>query len=530
MQAPKTPKNEADRLNALLQLRVLDTPPEERFDRYTRIAQTVFGVPIALVSLVDGTRQWFKSRAGLTACETDRKVSFCGHTILDECILEVTNATEDARFHDNPLVVGAPFIRFYAGAPLHSPDGYPLGTLCLIDTQPRQLKVEQRLLLRDLADAVQDELARVSLQQLEEGLAEKQKRADEILFAFPDMVFMLSAGGYFTHCYPHPDLLLSADQVIGAHIKDILPPDVAHECQRCLVRVLTQDSEEWMRYSLPGVDGNRYYEARLRRTVRGEVLVVSRDISQTVLAEQALARSNRELEQFAYVASHDLRQPLRMVGGYLQIIEKRLANSLNPETREMMDFAIEGARRMDQMLNSLLEYSRIGRAAETEQDFDTRQLLAEVLCFLEPAAREADASIDVEGDWPVLRGSPDEFSRLLQNLIANALKFFHPDKPPVLRVTGQMLDTEWQVSVTDNGIGIAHENKDRIFGIFQRLHARSEYGGNGIGLSICQKIVENLDGVLSVESQGLDQGSKFIVTIPKSRVQPQTGQTQAQEP
>lgn len=163
MQAPDTPADEPERLNVLRSLAVLDTAPEERFDRLTRIAQQIFQVPIALVSLVDAERQWFKSRQGLLATETPRDISFCGHAILRDEIFVVPDTQEDPRFADNPLVTGAPDIRFYAGAPLATASGRRVGTLCVIDRAARDLSTEQRQILRDLADCVVAELERTQL-------------------------------------------------------------------------------------------------------------------------------------------------------------------------------------------------------------------------------------------------------------------------------------------------------------------------------------------------------------------------------
>lgn len=158
MQRPPRPRAEAARLAALQSLGVLDTPPEKRFDRITRLACRLFGVPIALVSLVDADRQWFKSRQGLEATQTDRDVSFCGHVVAGEETLVVGDATRDRRFCDNPLVTDDPSIRFYAGAPVRTEEGHALGTLCLIDREPRQLDPADRTLLEDLAALVETEL------------------------------------------------------------------------------------------------------------------------------------------------------------------------------------------------------------------------------------------------------------------------------------------------------------------------------------------------------------------------------------
>ena len=153
MKPPLIPANEWQRMQALLKTGLLDSPPQAGLDRMTRIAKQAFGVEIALVSLIDGERQWFKSRQGLDACETHRDLSFCGHAILDEAVFIVEDTFTDARFADNPLVLDAPHIRFYAGAPLHSKDGHRLGTLCVIDPQPRAFSEADAQLLRELADS-----------------------------------------------------------------------------------------------------------------------------------------------------------------------------------------------------------------------------------------------------------------------------------------------------------------------------------------------------------------------------------------
>lgn len=165
---PPMPLDETMRLMSLHSLRILDTQPEERFDRVTRMARRMFDVEMCLVSLVDSHRQWFKSKQGIDACETPRAISFCGHAILDEQILLVTDARTDPRFADNPLVTGEPKIRFYAGCPIHSPDGQRIGTLCLIDSKPGEFSADDEAMLRDFAKLVEDELALLSQTTVDE--------------------------------------------------------------------------------------------------------------------------------------------------------------------------------------------------------------------------------------------------------------------------------------------------------------------------------------------------------------------------
>ena len=181
MKAPPKPPDEARRLRTLQSMCILDTPAEERFDRVTRLACRLFDVPIALVSLVDDERQWFKSRQGLDATETPREISFCGHSILSEEIFVVEDADLDERFSDNPLVCETPGIRFYAGAPLQASDGSRLGTLCLIDREPRRLDEGDREALRDLAGMVERELVAVQLATLDELTGLSNRRGFEAM-------------------------------------------------------------------------------------------------------------------------------------------------------------------------------------------------------------------------------------------------------------------------------------------------------------------------------------------------------------
>ncbi|MBT8089997.1 MAG: GAF domain-containing protein [Gammaproteobacteria bacterium] len=174
MQVPELPSNDAARVATLRSLNILDTPRDDRFDRYTRITARIFDMPIVLISLVDESRQWFKSAEGLSVKETSRDISFCAHAILDDDILEVPDARDDPRFRDNPLVAEQPRIRFYAGAPLEAPNGHKLGTLCIIDRVPRQLGDDEKTMLKNLADMVVGEI--IGSADTETGLANRHSQ------------------------------------------------------------------------------------------------------------------------------------------------------------------------------------------------------------------------------------------------------------------------------------------------------------------------------------------------------------------
>ena len=228
-----------------------------------------------------------------------------------------------------------------------------------------------------------------------------------------------------------------------------------------------------------------------------------------------LERSNAELEAFAYVASHDLRQPLRLVNSYLELLERQLNGALTKETQEFIDFARGGARRMDRLIVDLLEYSRVGRSARPWRRLDSAQLAAHARQVLAFAASDAGGEIILADGLPPVFGDETELERLFVNLIGNAVKYRAPERPPRITVSAAPHDDGWRFTVADNGIGIAPSQLDRVFGIFQRLHADEAYEGSGIGLAVCRKIVERHGGRIWAESvEG--EGSAFHFTLPEA--------------
>ncbi|MEW5729209.1 MAG: PocR ligand-binding domain-containing protein [Pseudomonadota bacterium] len=226
-----------------------------------------------------------------------------------------------------------------------------------------------------------------------------------------------------------------------------------------------------------------------------------------------LALSNGDLEQFAYVASHDLRQPLRMVNSYLALIERRYADLLDDDGREFIGFARGGAQQMDRLIRDLLEYSRVGRHGEGREALDLAELAAEAAGQLSLLAEETDATLEIETAPAPVEGTRSELVRLLQNLIGNALKYRAPGRPPKVSVGWRRQAGTWEVWVADNGIGISPEYHDEVFKIFRRLHAGQDYEGTGIGLAVCQKIVTRHGGRIWLESEP-GAGSTFRFILP----------------
>jgi signal transduction histidine kinase len=264
--------------------------------------------------------------------------------------------------------------------------------------------------------------------------------------------------------------------------------------------------------------------ARLKQSWRG--LAAARADQDRLITERTaelraavddLARSNAELEQFAYVASHDLQEPLRMMGTYAQLIERRYAERLDDEGREFIGFMTEGAGRMRAMIDDLLAYSRVDRGPPVFAAVDSELALDTALANLAAAVTESKAAVVRPSVLPLVWGEAAPLARLFQNVVGNALKYRHPDRPPRVEVTVATDKAGWATfSVRDNGIGIPEDCRERVFQIFQRLHARGAYPGTGIGLAIAKKIVERHGGSIWIEAAG-DGGSVFRFTLPLAK-------------
>lgn len=248
-----------------------------------------------------------------------------------------------------------------------------------------------------------------------------------------------------------------------------------------------------------------------------EIIGAWLDISHRHAMEEELRRSNADLEQFAYVTSHDLQEPLRMVSAYLGLLRRRLGNTLDAEASEFITFAVDGAQRMHHMINDLLSYSRVGRMGAPFTQVDSATALHAAEANLHKAITDSGARIVVEGPpLPLVWADGAQLGRLFQNLIGNALKYSRPESPPVITITAEEVRDGWQFSVRDNGIGIERKDFNRIFQIFQRLHPRGPADGTGIGLSICKRIVERHGGRIWLESTP-GEGTTFTFTLARPR-------------
>jgi PAS domain S-box-containing protein len=318
----------------------------------------------------------------------------------------------------------------------------------------------------------------------------------------------------------------SAHEAIGASLRIVAGPEGTEDQQRVMQRLVAGESLVQYEATRVRKDGTRVDISLTATPLRDDdgamvgAGAIVRDITDRKRADAArrgterdLARSNLELEQFAYVASHDLQEPLRSIGGFSELVEQRYAGKLDDDGRRMIGFIRSGVERMQALISDLLSYSRAGQGALRSQQVDTRELVRETLSSLDAAVRNAGAHIEV-GDLPVVEADRAALAQLFGNLLSNALKFTDGRHPPQVDVTAQAEDDAWRFIVADNGLGIDPAQAERVFGMFERLHAEDQYGGTGIGLAICKRIVERHGGRIWWEPNA-GGGTAFHFTLPK---------------
>lgn len=249
-----------------------------------------------------------------------------------------------------------------------------------------------------------------------------------------------------------------------------------------------------------------------RRSIERESNASAAANAQLAESNDALERSNRELEQFAYVTSHDLQEPLRMIRSFSQLFVQRHGDAIDPEGHELLGYVLDGSARAQQLVQDLLEYSRLGTTELAQTTVDLDDVLDRALASLRAAIDETGATIERIGTLPTVEGDALQLERVFANLISNSLRYHHPDRAPVVTISAHELEESTEVRVEDNGIGFDPVHADRIFLMFQRLHRRDEYDGTGIGLAICARIVERHGGVI-VGTGRPGEGATFSFTL-----------------
>jgi PAS domain S-box-containing protein len=546
MQPAPFPENEDLRLAALRSYEILDTAPEEQFDDFTWLAAQICGTPIALVSLVDSSRQWFKSQVGLEARETPREMAFCGYTILQESVFEVPDTLDDPRFADNPLVSGAPGIRFYAGAPLTTSNGYRLGSLCVIDHTARHLSVEQHEALLRLGRQVVLQLElRLARQQLQAQAAIHEKSLSELNAAKReaeeanrglgpffqvalDQLCVVDINGTLKRINPALCTSLGYEErhLLGKSFLEFIHPEDHEKTLAAVAELATSQRVVnfvtrcrhrdgqclWLDWNAaPNADGSTVYAAARNITPH---IQIEHDLNE---AREAAEAASRAKSRFLANMSHEIRTPMN---GILGMTELLLNTELTDDQRCYQSLVRQSAESLMTVLNDILDFSKIeaGKLDLDNHEFALRDAIGDTLQTLAVRSNQkgVELAYQVHPEVPdCLIGDACRLRQIITNLVGNAIKFTAHGE--IMVDVGMETVTETQVLlhvlVTDTGIGIAPEKQPEVFNSFTQAESSTSrrYGGTGLGLTISRQLAELMEGRMWLESEP-GKGSTFHFT------------------
>ncbi|MET0414715.1 MAG: ATP-binding protein, partial [Actinoplanes sp.] len=523
--------NERSRLAALHEYAVLDSPADDELSAVVRIAAIVAGVPTATLNLIDENRQCQLTTVGFAGGNSPREESMCAIHFRTGEFVHVNDASLSPVYAQNPWVTGLlADVRFYASAPLITPEGYALGTLCVFDDKVKSLSPDQVSRLKDLADVIVALFERRRQARINAALAAQHERSktfiETVLETIDVGVVVADATGRVTMLNraarewhglaAEPDLPLA--ELPSQY--DLYRADGRTrmaETDTPLLRALQGDEVTGAELVIRGTGGDPVAVSCNARaliaddgTPLGAVVAmnnVTKDRAQRRELEQAhadlaaavteLRRSNEELESFAGAVSHDLVRPMAAAHGYLELLAADYGEAFDERAGKWMNAAVRAVERMENLVQALLTYARAGQAPMRLTPVELSEVVVEVLADLRTIAETSRAEITVADDLPTVLGDATLLRQLLQNLLDNAMKYRHPDRPCRVSVDASRTGDSWTVALVDNGIGIPPDQRNRVFEMFAQVDQPSRKG-HGIGLSTCQRIVERHRGAIEV--------------------------------
>lgn len=541
-----TSVHEQQRLATLHEYRLLDAPADDELEAVVRVAALVAGVPTATLNLIDENRQCQLTTTGFDGGISTRRDSMCAIRFEQGEFVHVRDASLDPTYEHNPWVTGTHAkVRFYASAPLVTPQGYALGTLCVFDAEPRELSDEQIARLKDLAKVImalfeRRRQARINGELLAESQAGKQF-IDAVLETIDVAVVAADPTGHLSlfnraarmwhgmDADPALDPAEFSGRYALFHTDGVTPLEAG---EVPLLRALHGGYVHGAEMIIQPAGRPATHVTVSGRALRsadgaplGAVVAmtdVTGDRAQRQALEKAhadlaatiaeLRRSNTELEQFAGVVSHDLAAPLGVVNGYLELLGDLHDIESGAQARKWILSATRAVGRMQRLIEALLTYAQAGNGPCRREPADLGEIADQALMDLRPLIKQTGAAVAVPPDLPTVNGDPTLLRQLLQNLISNAIKYRHPDRPARIAVSATHDGRDWVVAVADNGIGIPDDQRDRVFEMFTRVD-RHTGSGHGVGLSTCQRIVERHGGRIRAESQ-LGTGTTISFTLP----------------
>lgn len=551
------PENDADRVKALHRYRLLDLPTEESFTNIAGLMAAAFEVPIALISLVDANTVFFKGNVGMAGVEsTDRKISLCSFAVLSHKPIVFDKPLEEPCLLANPLVHGDFGLRFYAAAPLVTPDGFAIGSVCLIDKKERQFSaIQQDTLVRFskmVMHQIELRLSAIKQKEVEQQLLDKDKEFKSFIHQAPVAIFIFRGQNMMIDMANENALRLikrTAD-VIGKTLLEAVPELEGTAAYNVFQEVYKTGiphygDEVLIPLERAGVLEDRYFNFTYTPLVEDGKIVgvmdVATEVTEQVLARQKiedivtkrtgelaaanaalqqsnieLQRSNTNLEEFAHAASHDLKEPIRKIRFFTDLVKGQLQAHLTDAEARSFERIDNATERMNTLIDDLLQYSHVSQRPHQMEVVNLNQVVQRVLEDLELDIAERKAVITT-AHLPTVHGYGRQLQQLFQNLLSNALKYSRAEVAPVITVdAGDTIAANQAyhtINVRDNGIGFEQQYDQKIFQMFSRLHGKTEYSGTGVGLSIAKKVAENHHGFIRAESQP-GEGSIFTVYLP----------------
>lgn len=517
MLEPTLPPDEERRLRVLLDLQLLDTAPEERFDRIVRLAARLFEVPMAMVTLLDAERTWFKSRIGVDEQEVPRQVSFCAHAVLQDDVFVVEDASADWRFADNPLVTGAHAVRFCASLPVPAADGSRVGTLCLVDRAPRSFSEEQRMLLRDLAALVAGEFAADALRRSLRQQRDSETWLRALLDHLPESVLMLDESANVLSVNPAAERMFGAPatQLVGRNLQWLLVEAVPD-----LVRCLPEGQVYTREGTGRRVDGHTF-PLEISTSVmhlggNWRYAAIARDNAAQLEKARRIRAAGERRGTFFKMASHELRTPLASILGFSDLLLKRDFDAAT--ARELLDIVHRQATHLSALVTQVLELARLeagGPAALQLGPQRIETIVAQALKSVEHRGQNGRIAFDIGAGLPPVAADAHKLCAALVHVLDNSIVYSAPDSPITVRAwrgpdgaVGTVL-----LRVSDAGIGMSPDQQANMFEAFWRAQPGANPDSTGLGLAIFRETIALHNGSIEVEST-LGRGTDITITLP----------------
>lgn len=550
------PQNENERLKALQNLQILESDVQSVFDNIAHIMAETFDVPIALISFVDNKQVFFKGNAGMAGIESkSRGISLCSLAILNDGVTVFEDALKEKCLLHNPLVAGEFGLKFYAGAPLTTKEGYNIGTVCIIDKESRNFSEKKKQLLQRFATMAMHEIyLQIDANKATNKHAETVlKQNDDLLIREAYMSLAQQMAGmaswewqldkteieWSPEMYKFWGFEMNEISVTLDTVATMTHPEDLPILQKAIESVMSGQNVdiEYRRYDKLGNEIVILTKTLIKKDINGEpisVFGIDMNISDIRITQnnlkiqnQRLSEVNAELNSFNYIASHDLKEPLRKIQMFSDRIIQHENDNLSEKAKAYFDRILHVTNHMQQLIDSLLVFSKVSESSDFEfSPVDLNTVLANIEDIYSEHIIEKNAVI-TKSELPIILGLPEQVAQVFNNLINNALKFARHGEQPNIHVSAKKERNTtinnvnvdyWKIDITDNGIGFEPEYEQKIFEIFQRLHSKTEYDGTGIGLSICKKIMQKHDGYIQATSK-LNEGSVFSLYFPIKKIE-----------